>query len=152
MSLRQTLQQDLTTALKAKDQIRVSTIRGLKAAIDKAAIDSKGSVDDDQRSFAMVKQEIKKRQDASAAYRQAGRSDLLDKEQAELKVLQSYQPAQLTLAELTTMIATAASQAPQAAFGPIMKQVMQQAQGRADGKQVQTAVQDYLANSRSTTV
>jgi hypothetical protein len=88
--------------------------------------------------------EIKQRQDSITAYHNGGRADLADKEQAELKILQRYQPAQLSTEELTAVIKKIVAQQPQAGFGPLMKQVMTEVNGKADGKQVQLLLKQLL--------
>jgi uncharacterized protein YqeY len=145
MSVFATIQTDLVAAMKAKDELRLSALRGLKAAIQKVAIDTKGDSNADDLAFSVLKQEAKKRQDAATTYTQGGRSDLASREQAELVIIQHYLPAQLTddavREQLKPLMASAATRE----FGPLMKQAMQQLQNQADGKQVAKIIKELLA-------
>lgn len=145
MSVFEQIQTDLIAALKAKDEASLSTLRTLKAAIQKTAIDSKGSTADKQLVLRVLKQEAKKREDSIQAYRQGGREDLASKEQAEFAMIQKFLPAQLSdaavRAELQPLVVAASNKD----FGALMKQAMQQFQGRADGKQVATILKELLA-------
>ncbi|EKD78859.1 MAG: hypothetical protein ACD_41C00245G0003, partial [uncultured bacterium] len=145
MSVFATIQRDMVTALKSKATLEVSTLRGLKAAIQKAAIDNKSPVDDDQRAFVVLKQEAKKREDAISAYTAAGRMDLAEKEQAELKTIGQYLPVQLSESEVKAVVQPLVEQAADKNFGSLMKQAMQQLQGKADGKVVSTVLKQLLA-------
>lgn len=144
MSLNETVQQDLVAALKAKDGTAVSALRGLKAALQKAAIEAKGSLSD-ERAFAVLKKEIKQREDSLATYTQAGRSDLAETEQGELNVLQTYQPAQLSEDDVRAIVQEVVTTSDSKDFGPLMGQVMTRVQGQADGKLVQTLLKEALA-------
>lgn len=153
MSVFATIQTDLISAMKSKAEVKVSTLRGLKAALQKDAIDNKSSADDDQRAFVVLKQEAKKRQDSVQAYRAAGRNDLADQEQAEWELIKQYLPAQLSEAEVKVVV----DQVVQGAgdnknFGLLMKQVMQQLDGKADGKVVSTVLKQALVVWISTNV
>ncbi|MBI4407224.1 MAG: GatB/YqeY domain-containing protein [Candidatus Kerfeldbacteria bacterium] len=145
MSVFATIQTDMISAMKSKVEIEVSTLRGLKAAIQKDAIDSKGSPDDDQRAFVVLKQEAKKRQDSVQAYRAAGRNDLADQEQAEWELIKHYLPAQLSEAEVKIVVdQVVQANGDNKNFGLLMKQVMQQLDGQADGKVVSTLLKQAL--------
>lgn len=145
MSQFATLQQQLVAALKSKDETRLSTLRTLKAAIQKAAIDSKQSADDDVLAVTVFKQEAKKRHDSIQAYTQGGRLDLAEKEQAELAVIEQFLPAQMTEEAIRTELQQLVAQAENKNFGVVMKQAMQQLHGRADGQQVATILKQLLA-------
>lgn len=145
MSVFATIQQDMVAALKQKATLEVSTLRGLKAAIQKAAIDSKSPIDDDQRAFIVLKQEAKKREDSVTAYAAAGRTDLADQESAELAVIKKYLPEQLSEAEVKAALQPIVAAATDKNFGGLMKQAMQAVQGKADGKVVSTVLKQLLA-------
>lgn len=145
MSLVETIQHDLVTALKAKDGSAVSALRGFKAALQKVAIEAKGSLSD-ERAFAVLKKEIKQREDSIATYSQAGRADLAEAERAELKVLQTYQPEQLTEVEVRAIVSEIVAVSETKEFGPLMGQVMTRVQGNADGKLVQTLLKEALVS------
>ena len=145
MSVFQTLQTDMVTALKHKDAVKVATLRGLKAAIQKYAIDNKGPVDDDQRAFIVLRQEAKKREDSIASYTAASRSDLADQEKTELEIIKTYLPAQLSEADVRTALEQLVANSVDKQFGALMKQAVQQFDGRADGKLVSTILKSLLA-------
>jgi uncharacterized protein YqeY len=145
MSVNAQIQTDLVSALKNKDEVRVSTLRGMKSAIQKDLIDNKGSSDDDQRAFVVLKQEAKKRDDAIQAYRSAGRADLADKEAAELTIIQAYLPAQLSEADVKTALQPLVAASTDKNFGALMKQAMQQLNGQADGKIVSSVLKQLIA-------
>ncbi len=149
MSVFSTIQTALISAMKSKAEVEGSTLRGLKAAIQKDAIDSKSSPDDDQRAFVVLKQEAKKRLDSVQAYRAAGRNDLADQEQAEWELIKQYLPAQLSEAEVKAVVdqvvqASIKNNGEDKNFGLLMKQVMQQLDGKADGKVVSTILKQAL--------
>lgn len=145
MSVLATIQSDLITALKHKATVEVSALRSLKAAIQKDIIDHKSSADDDQRAFALLKQEAKKREDSIAAYSAANRSDLADIEMAELAIIKKYLPEQLSEAAIQQLVDQVVQASADKNFGLVMKQVMQHSGGRADGKIVSTLVKKALA-------
>ncbi len=144
MSFVETVQQDMQQALKAKDTVAVSALRSLKAALQKAEIEAKGSLDE-QRAFAIVKKEIKQREDSIAEYTRAGRADLTEVEQAELEVLLKYQPEQLSEEAIVAIIEEIVSASGTKDFGPLMGQVMGRTNGLADGKVVQDLLKKHLA-------
>lgn len=143
MNLTQAVQQDLVQALKQKDVSASTALRGFKAALQRATIEARTALTPDQE-LKVLKTEIKQRQDAMAEYTAGKRSDLAAKEEAELKVLQRYQPAQLSTEELTKKIEVVVADSSVKDFGPLMKQAMQAVQGQADGKQVQTILKQIL--------
>jgi len=145
MSVFATIQSDMVAAMKAKDELKLSAIRGLKAAIQKTIIDSKGDSQDDALAFAVLKQEAKKREDAITTYTQGGRTDLASKEQAELAIIKQYLPAQLSDDAVREQLKPIVAAAPSKDFGPLMKQAMQALQNQADGKQVSTILKELLA-------
>src|SRR5690606_30879940 len=103
---------------------------------------------DDAGIVQVISSEIKKRRDSIAEYEKGGRADLVEKEQAELKVLQSYLPEQLSEAEVERLvdeaIAATGAQGPRD-MGPVMKALQPKIQGRADGKMVSEKVKQKLS-------
>lgn len=131
--------------MKAKDELKLSTVRGLKAAIQKASIDSKIDAHDDTLAIAVLKQEAKKREDAIATYTQGGRNDLASKEQAEFEIIKQYLPAQLSDETVRDQLKSIATGKSNKDFGPLMKQAMQVLGNQADGKQVAKILKELLA-------
>ena len=147
MSLKDQITEDMKTAMRAKDADRLSTIRMLLAAIKQREVDER-IVLDDAAVVAIVDKTIKQRKDSIAAFQAAGRTDLVDKESAELVVLQAYLPARLSAEEVTA--AVAAIVADLGATGPgdmgkVMGAVKAQLAGKADMGQVSAAVKAALA-------
>ena len=103
MALKDELEADLKSAMKGKDQLRVSVIRMLKSAIKYREIELMKSLDD-AGVQAVIGSEVKRRRDAVEQYRQGGREDLASKEEQEIAILQHYQPAQLSEAELARVV------------------------------------------------
>lgn len=142
MGLQETLQHDLVSALKAKDSVAISALRGLKAALQQEEID-KGSLDDG-RAFAIVKQQIKQRQDSVTAYTDGKRPDLAEQELAEIEVIKRYQPEQLTGDALREKVSVIVAASDVKDFGPLMGKVMAELQNQADGNEVKQLLNELL--------
>ena len=149
MSLTDDIQSDLTAAMKARDSQRVATLRMVMAAVKNQRVASGQSGDvSDAQVLDLLAKEAKKRSEAADAYREAGRTELADKEEAELAIIRDYLPAQLSEAEIRDIVdeaiaETGASQPGD--LGKVMSAVMPRTKGRADGKQVNAIVRDRLA-------
>jgi len=150
MSLKEQITYDLKEALRAQDQTRLSTLRLLRAAIKNAEIEARQPLTEDEIA-AIVNREIKRREESIAAYQEAGRADLVAKERAELDVLRTYQPAQLSEEEILALarqvIAEVGAVSPKD-LGKVMKTIMPQVRGRADGRVVNTLVRELLSGQR----
>lgn len=148
MALQEQLLTDMKVAMKAHDSNRVATLRMMRAALQNAEIAHGGRLDDKQ-VLAVLDKEAKKRREAIAAYEQAGREDLVAQERAELEVLQAYLPQPLSEESLKELIAAAIAQVGATSrrdMGAVMKVVMPQVRGRADGKLVNQLVIRQLSN------
>ncbi|MFA6466852.1 MAG: GatB/YqeY domain-containing protein [Patescibacteria group bacterium] len=143
MSLEKEIEKNYIEAFKAKKEIEVSTLRMLRSALKNLAIDKRISSLEDEDVLSIVKRELKKRQDSIEAFRSAGRDDLLAREEAEARILEKYMPAMLSEEEIDKIIANIIS-AGHDNFGLVMKEVMAQTKGRADGKIVQEKVKQKL--------
>jgi uncharacterized protein YqeY len=147
MALREKLDEDLKSAMRAKDSLRMNTVRGLKSAIKYREIELMKPLDD-AGILGVVATEIKRRRDSVDQYRAGNRPDLADKEEAEIKILQEFLPQQLTPAEVeakvTEVIARVGAQGPKD-MGAVMKALLPEVQGRADGKVVSELVKQRLA-------
>ncbi|MGL4174971.1 MAG: GatB/YqeY domain-containing protein [Dermatophilaceae bacterium] len=148
-SLKTRLQQDLHDAMRARDSIRSGTLRMTLTAVTTAEVaGEEARVLGDDEVLRVIGKEAKKRREASAAYRDAGRTELADREDAELSVLEGYLPAQLTDDELRTVVeravaATGATGMPQ--MGQVMKEAQTEVAGRADGGRIAAIVREVLA-------
>ncbi len=147
MGLRERLDEDLKSAMRAKDSLRMNTIRGLKSAIKYREIELMKPLDD-AGILGVVGSEIKRRRDSVEQYRAGNRADLADKEEAEIRILQDYLPQQLTQAELEAkvdeVIGRVGAKGPKE-MGAVMKALLPEVQGRADGKVVSELVKQRLA-------
>ena len=149
MTLAERLTQDLTAAMKAKDAARTSTLRMAKAAIMNKEIDKKGGLDDAETA-RLLQGLVKQREDAAEQYAKAGRTDLAEKEGAELALLKAYLPAEVSDAEIAAAVDKAVAETQASSLkdmGKAMKAALAalQASGKAvDGKRVNEAVKKKL--------
>ncbi len=148
-TLKDQLHADLTAAMPARDSVRAGTIRMALTAITTEEVSGTEHHQlTDEDVLKVVTKEAKKRREASTAYRDAGRAELADKEDAELAVLEAYLPKQLSDDELTAIVreavtASGATGMPQ--MGQAMKAAQQAVAGRAEGGRVAALVRQVLA-------
>ena len=150
MSLKEKLQSDLTDAMRAKDEVRRSTLRMALTAVTNEEVAGKQArelTDDDV--LKVLGRELKKRREAATAFSDAGQTARAESEMAEARVLESYLPAQLSDDEIAAIVATVISDAGApgpAAMGQIMKAVQPKIAGRADGGRVAAEVKRQLSS------
>jgi uncharacterized protein YqeY len=148
MSLKDQITEDMKAAMRAKDSERLGTIRLLLAAAKQKEVDER-VVLDDVAMVAIVDKLIKQRKDSVAAYLQAARQDLADKEAAEITVLQAYLPQRLSAddvaAEVRAIVAELGAKGP-GDMGRVMGAVKTRLAGKADMGQVSAAVKAALAS------
>jgi len=147
MSLKDQITEDMKAAMRAKDAARLSTIRMLLAAIKQREVDER-IVLDDAAVVAIVDRTIKQRKDSIAAFQSAGRTDLVDKETAELAVLQAYLPARLSADEVGAQVAAIVTELGAAGpgdMGKVMAAVKARLAGKADMAAVSAAVKAALS-------
>jgi hypothetical protein len=147
MALKDRIDADLKAAMREKDAPRLSVVRMLKSAIKYREIELMKPLDD-AGIEGVVATEIKRRRDSVEQYRAGKREDLATKEEAEIAVLQGYLPQQLSADEIAAKVDAAIAQS--GAVGPkdmgtVMKLLMPEVQGRADGKVVSELVKQKLA-------
>lgn len=142
MSLTERIKQDVASAMKSADRERVGALRLVLSELQKAEKDG------DSDELAVLRRERKRRQEAAAAYRDAGREELAAGEEYEAAVIEEYLPAELSDEELaaivTEAIAETGAEGP-ADMGQVMKAVMGRVDGRADGGRVSGVVKEALA-------
>jgi uncharacterized protein len=149
-TLKATVQQDLTTAMRERDQLRAGTLRMALTAITTEEVSGKEArelTDDDV--LRVLAKEAKKRKEAATAYTDAGRPELASKEEAELAILETYLPAQLSdeeLAAIATRAVESTGASGMAQMGQVMKAAQAEVAGRADGGRVAAAVKAALAS------
>jgi uncharacterized protein YqeY len=149
MSLRERLQEDMKTAMRAAQKERLATIRLILAAVKQREVDERITLDDSQVIAALEKMG-KQRRESIAQFESGGRSDLVAKETAELAIITAYLPAQLSDAELDALIQAAIEQTGAATvkdMGRVMSLIKSQAQGRADMAAVGARIKARLSAS-----
>jgi len=147
MKLSERVNADISAAMKAQNAPRLSALRMLKAAIMNKGIE-KGHDLDDGEVLQVVASLVKQRRDSIDQFTRAGRSDLVDKESGEIKVLEEYQPPAASADEIDAAVAAAIAETgaqSQKDIGKVMKAVMPRLAGKtADGKTVNEAVRKRL--------
>ena len=139
---------DMKDALRAREAIKLSTLRMLKSALGYAKMEKKQETFTDADVIAVIKKQIKQRQDAIEGFQKGGRNDLVTKETAELTVLKAYLPPELSPAELEQIVNTTITElgaTTKADMGKVMKAVQEKAAGRADNRAVSQLVSAKLA-------
>jgi uncharacterized protein YqeY len=143
MSVTEQVRSDMTTAMKAGEKTRVGALRLVLSELQKAA---KEGGDDE---LTVLRRERKRRLDAAVQFREGGRPELADQEEAEARLIAGYLPAELTDDELDAMIAGAIAETGATSprdMGQVMKAVMAASGGRADGKRTSARVREALAH------
>ena len=149
MALKEKLQNDLTEAMRARDEVRSATIRMILTAIKNEEVSGKEARDlNDQEVITVLSREAKKRREAAEAFEQAGAADRAANEKAEGVIIAEYLPAQLSESEIKDLIAaaikeTGASGSQQ--MGLVMKSIQPKIAGRADGGLVSSLVKAALS-------
>jgi uncharacterized protein YqeY len=148
MALTEKIIADLTASMKAQDAARTSTLRMVKAAMMNRKIDKGAELDDDDM-LKLLRSLVKQRKDSVEQYENAGRKDLVDKEQAEIVVIESYLPQPATEAEIQQAVAAAIAETGATSMkdmGKVMKATQTALAGKnADGKLVSEIVKSSLA-------
>ncbi|MGJ3249207.1 MAG: GatB/YqeY domain-containing protein [Elainellaceae cyanobacterium] len=152
MSLKDQISDDIKAAMKAKDKIRLETVRSIKKVIlereSSLRADGIDSLTDEQE-IEILTQQAKQRREAIAQYRQAGREELAAQEEQELDIIESYLPKQLTDEELSAALDAIISQVGASSpkdMGKVMGSAMKQFKGKAEGNKVQAMVKEKLSN------
>jgi uncharacterized protein YqeY len=147
--LKDRLRADLTAAMKARDELRSSTLRMVLTAVKTEEVAGKSARElDDAEVVTVLTREAKKRREAAEAYDSGGRPDRAERERAEGEVIAGYLPAQLGDDELRDLVAAAIAESGAsgpAAMGQVMKAVTPRTAGRAEGGRVAAEVRRQLA-------
>lgn len=147
MSLKDRLTEEMKLAMKARDEVKLSVIRLVRSAVKNREIEKRQELDD-QGVGEVIASLAKQRRESIRMFGEAGRADLVAKEEGELEVLLSFLPEQLSREEVAGLVARAIAECgAQGAkdMGLVMKSVMPQVAGRADGKMVNEVVRELLA-------
>ncbi|MFQ5382352.1 MAG: GatB/YqeY domain-containing protein [Dehalococcoidia bacterium] len=146
-ALSDSVQSDLASAMRARDDVRKATLRLLIAALKNAEIEARKPLDDDG-VLAVIQKQAKQRKESIAEYEKAGRDDLVARESAELKVLEEYLPTGASADEIVAaakrVIAETGAEGPRA-IGKVMPVLMKEFAGRADGREVNRVVRELLS-------
>ena len=147
MTLRSQIAEDMKTAMRARDTARLAAIRLLLAAIKQREVDERRELPDAD-VLAVIEKMVKQRKESIAQFEAGGRADLVAKEQAEMTVLQTYLPTQMSDAEVDGLIAEAIASTGAASIkdmGTVMAAVKAKAQGRADMGAVSARIKQKLS-------
>ena len=145
-ALTEKIRADMTAAMKAQEKDRLSTIRMLQSAIKNEQINS-GHELSDEEAMSVIRKAVKQRQDSIEQYTNAGRTELAEKERAEMELLKTYLPAELSDEELEAglrEIIASTGAASKKDLGKVMKEATARYKGRADGKKIQEIVSRLL--------
>ena len=145
-NLTEKIRADMTAAMKAQEKDRLSTIRMLQSAMKNEQINA-GHELSDEEAMTVIRKAVKQRQDSIEQYTNAGRTELADKERAEMELLKTYLPAELSEEELEAglreIVASTGAQSKKD-LGKVMKEASARYKGRADGKKIQEVVSRLL--------
>jgi len=149
-SIQSKVEAGIKDAMRARDALRLGTLRGLLAALKNASIEKGGlgTPLDESESVAVVRKQLKQRQDAAESFRKGGRPELAEKEEAEAGQLKEFLPAPLGAGEIAALVEAAVTEtgaSSKADMGRVMKLVTERAGGRADGRALSQAVAARLA-------
>jgi uncharacterized protein YqeY len=145
VSLLERVKSDITAAMKAGERERVGRLRLVSSELQKAHKDAASGSQADE--VAVLQRERKRRVEAATAYREAGREDLAESEEAEAQLIDAYLPAQLSDDELHAIVGDVVAETGASSpkeMGRVMSAVMPKIQGRADGKRVSAIVKEKL--------
>lgn len=146
MSLTDQLQADMKVAMKARDKLRLSTIRMILTDLKNEQIERRRELDEAEE-LAVLDRQARRRRESIKAYRDGGRPDLADSEAAELEIIKAYLPKPLTAEEVESMVKAIIDEVGATSkrdFGKVMKTIMPKVKGRFPGKEVQPIVNRLL--------
>lgn len=144
MTLVDTVKEDLAAAMRAREKDRVAALRLVLSELQKA------SKEGDPDELAVLRRERKRRLESASAFREGGRAELADGEEAEARIIETYLPAELADDELRAIVRGALAEAGATSpkdMGQVMKAAMPRVAGRADGKRVSALVREELAGA-----
>lgn len=149
MGLTDQIPEDLKNALRNKKALELSVLRMLQAALKNKQIDTKKENLTDEDVIGVVGAEIKKRRDAASEFEKVNRPDAADQEKAEIEVLMKYMPQQMSENEIREVVKKAVEETEAQSMkdiGKVMKVLMPQVKGKADGSLVNQIVRELLDN------
>ena len=147
-TLKERIVEEIKDAMRAKDEIKLNTLRAMKSAIKYKEVEPGGKELDDAGVLSVMATLIKQRRESIEQFRAGKRDDLADKEEKEIAVIQGYLPQQLSAAELSAEVAKAITEAGAKSakdMGAVMKVVSPRLKGKAEGKAINDEVKAQLA-------
>ena len=147
MNLYENILADLKNSIKVQDKEKLLVLRGLKTAIKNKQVELRQELTDDQ-ILGIISSEVKKCKEAIEKFTQGSRQDLVEKEEAEVKILSSYLPPQLSEEEIKEIVTQAIEEISASSpkdLGRVMKSVMPKMSGRADGREVNRIARELLS-------
>ncbi len=148
MALKEKVQQDLITAMKAKDEAQLSALRLLKTAIMKFETAGDKKIAGDEEVLQLIGKEVKQRKDSIEQFEKGGRTELAEKEKLEMAFLLTYLPQKLTEDEIRSIVKeviASTGAASKSDLGKVMGALMPRVKGRSDGAMVTRIVQESLS-------
>jgi uncharacterized protein len=148
MEVREKLMNDMKTAMREKDQVRLESIRFLQAAIKNREIEVRPNAITADDVLSVIKKMVKQRKESIEQYQSANRQDLVDKENAELKVIEGYLPAQMSKEQIEAIVVQVIAETKATSIkdmGTVMKAVIAKTAGAADNKLVSEAIKSKLS-------
>lgn len=150
MNLKEKITEDMKTAMKSGDKLRLETVRSIRALILEFEKSGNNKQLNPEEEIKLLSTAVKKRKESIEQYKNAGRNDLSDKEQKELDILMEYMPKQLEVDGIQKEIAKIASEVGAKSkedFPKLMPLVMKELKGKADGKIVKQEVEKFLGSA-----
>ncbi|PSB12718.1 glutamyl-tRNA amidotransferase [Pleurocapsa sp. CCALA 161] len=150
MSLKEQIGEDIKTAMKAKDKLRLQTVRGIKKAILEKEVELRPQGQDSltpEQEIELLSQQAKQRRDSIEQFTNAGRDDLANKESQELAIIETYLPEQVSdeeVAKIIDQLIASSGATSIKDLGKVMGPAMKQLKGKADGKKIQELVKSKL--------
>ena len=151
MGLKEQIGEDIKTAMKAKDKVRLQTVRGIKKAILEKEVELRPKGQDSltpEQEIELLSQQAKQRRDSIEQFTNAGRDDLADKEKQELAIIETYLPEQVSDAEIESIVDSLIADSGASTMkdlGKVMGPAMKELKGKADGKKIQELVKSKLS-------
>jgi uncharacterized protein YqeY len=136
---------DLKQAMRGKDDLTLGALRGLKSEIKNAEIEKRGPLTEEE-AMKVVSKKVKQHKDSIESFKAGGRTDLVEMEEAQMKVLSKYLPEQMDEGKVRDLVKAVITEtaAKPADFGKVMKEVLARAKGQADGSTVSKIVKEEL--------
>jgi uncharacterized protein len=145
MTLKEQLMEDMKTAMRAREQVRLDTIRFMMSEIKNFEIDN--GEQDDAGLQSLVAKQVKQMKDAMSEFERGNRMDLVEQEQVKVTILEGYLPKQLSNDEVLAIVQEVVASSDQKQMGPIMQQVRAKVGNQADGGTISMLVKQVLATA-----